>query len=102
MERVAGAWCDGDTVCFRLPDQEQELSAVRLMCGFLGSPAFAYAPERRVWELRIPRPDAARIEYRLELTHRDGHRETICDQGNPRRAPGGYGGTPGRGQSGGP
>ena len=91
MERVAGAWCDGATVCFRLPDQDQELSAVRLLCGFLGSPEFKYAPEDQRWELRLPRPAAARIEYKLELTHRDGRRETICDQGNPRRAPGGYG-----------
>jgi enterochelin esterase family protein len=74
-----------------LPDQEQELASVRLLCGILGSPEFKYAPEHRRWELRIPRPDAARIEYKLELTHRDGRRETICDQGNPRRAPGGYG-----------
>jgi len=91
MERVAGAWCDGDAVCFRLPDQDQELAAVRLMCGFLGSPEFKYLPEHRRWELRLPRPEAARIEYKLELTHRDGRRETICDPGNPRRAPGGYG-----------
>ena len=91
MERVAGAWCDGDAACFRLPDQDQELAAVRLMCGFLGSPEFKYLPEHRRWELRLPRPEAARIEYKLELTHRDGRRETICDPGNPRRAPGGYG-----------
>ena len=91
MERVAGAWCDGDAACFRLPDQEQKLSAVRLICGFLGSPEFSYSPDHQRWQLRLPRPDAARIEYRLELTHRDGRRETICDPGNPRTAPGGYG-----------
>ncbi|WP_433383011.1 alpha/beta hydrolase [Actinoplanes sp. CA-142083] len=91
MERVAGAWCDGVAACFRLPDQDQKLSGVRLVCGFLGFPEFTYAPEQKHWELRVPRPDAARIEYKLELTHRDGRRETICDEGNPRRAPGGYG-----------
>jgi enterochelin esterase family protein len=91
MERVAGAWCDGTAACFRLPDQDQKLSAVRLMCGFLGSPEFTYEAAQKRWDLRIPKPDAARIEYKLELTHRDGRRETICDQGNPRRAPGGYG-----------
>jgi len=91
MERVAGAWCDGDAACFRLPDQDQGLAAVRLLCGFLGSPEFGYSPEAGRWELRIPRPAAARVEYKLELTHRDGRRETICDPGNPRRAPGGYG-----------
>lgn len=91
MERVAGAWCDGAAACFRLPDQDQKLSGVRLMCGFLGHPEFTWAPGERRWELRVPRPQAARIEYRLELTHRDGRRETICDQGNPRRVPGGFG-----------
>jgi enterochelin esterase-like enzyme len=91
MERVAGAWCDGATACFRLPDQDQKLAGVRLMCGILGSPPFAYLPADRRWELRVTRPDAARIEYKLELTHRDGRLETICDPHNPRRAPGGYG-----------
>jgi enterochelin esterase-like enzyme len=91
MERVAGAWCDDTAACFRLPDHDQKLSAVRLICGFLGFPEFTYVQPERRWELRIPRPEAARIEYKLELTHRDGRRETICDQGNPRRAPGGFG-----------
>lgn len=91
MERVAGAWCDGSAACFRLPDQDQKLAGVRLICQFLGFPEFTYAPAERRWELRVPRPEAARIEYKLELTHRDGRRETICDQGNPRRAPGGFG-----------
>ncbi|MEU4237199.1 alpha/beta hydrolase-fold protein [Actinoplanes sp. NPDC026619] len=91
MERVAGAWCDGSAACFRLPDQDQKLAGVRLINQFLGFPEFTYASRERRWELRIPRPDAARIEYQLELTHRDGRRETICDDGNPRRAPGGYG-----------
>ncbi|WP_239162661.1 alpha/beta hydrolase [Paractinoplanes rishiriensis] len=88
---MAGAWCDGAAAWFRLPDQDQKLSGVRLLCAFLGFPEFRYAAGERRWELRVPRPDAARIEYKLELTHRDGRRETICDQGNPRRAPGGFG-----------
>ncbi|GAA0530188.1 hypothetical protein GCM10010172_08650 [Paractinoplanes ferrugineus] len=91
MERVAGAWCDGSAVCFRFPDQNQQLASVRLICQFLGSPEFRYAPDRHGWDLRRPRPETARIEYKLELTHRDGRRETVCDPGNPRRAPGGFG-----------
>ena len=89
MEAAAGAWCDGSTVGFRLPDQDQKLTSVRLICGVLGSPDLAYAAGS--WGLRLPSPDAGRIEYRFELTHRDGRREAICDPGNPRRAPGGYG-----------
>lgn len=91
MERVAGAWCDGSAACFRLPDHDHKLASVRLICAFLGHPGFLFDPAERRWELRIARPDAARIEYKLELTHRDGRVETICDQGNPRRAPGGFG-----------
>ncbi len=91
MERVAGAWCDGSTAWWRLPDHEHKLAGVRLLCGFLGNPALGWQPGERRWELRVERPAAARIEYQLELTHADGRRETICDQGNPRRAPGGFG-----------
>ena len=91
MERVADAWCDGSALSFRLPDLGQELAGVRLLCAFLGHPAFHAVPEERRWELRVPRPDVARVEYRLELLHRDGHRETVCHPGNPRRAPGGFG-----------
>jgi enterochelin esterase-like enzyme len=89
MEAAAGAWCDGSTVGFRLPDQEQDLTSVRLLCGLLGSPDLVYSAGS--WGVRLPRPDAGRIEYRFELTHRDGRREVVCDPGNPRRAPGGYG-----------
>lgn len=32
-----------------------------------------------------------RLEYRLELIHRDGSRETVCDPANPDRVPGGFG-----------
>jgi enterochelin esterase-like enzyme len=91
MERVAGAWCDGSAACFRLPDPGRLLGGVRLACRILGDPEFGYRPAEGRWELRVPRPAAARIEYKLELTHRDGTRETICDPGNPRRAPGGFG-----------
>jgi enterochelin esterase-like enzyme len=88
---AAGAHSDGTALCFRLPDDEHRLTGVRLDCGILDSPPFAYDAGSRAWRLRLPRPDADRIEYRLELTHRDGRRETVCDPGNPRRAPGGYG-----------
>jgi len=69
MERVAGAWCDGDAACFRLPDQDQELAAVRLMCGFLGSPEFKYTPGHRRWELRL----------RPNVTFHDGSPLTSAD-----------------------
>src|SRR3954451_22202444 len=91
MERVAGAWCNGDTVCFRLADQRRRYTGVRLRCGILGDPALSYDEADRTWVLRAPRPAAARLEYKFELTHRDGRAETVCDPGNPTRAPRGYG-----------
>ena len=45
----------------------------------------------RAWELRFPRPDADRMEYLLELTHRDGATELVLDPSNPLRAPGPFG-----------
>ncbi|MGX6605289.1 alpha/beta hydrolase [Micromonosporaceae bacterium Da 78-11] len=91
MEAATGAWCDGSTVYFRFPDHDQHLLGVRLLCGVLGSPDLQH--ESGVWQLRVLCPDADRIEYKFELTGRDGGRETVCDPGNPRRAPGGYGDT---------
>ena len=91
MERAAGSGCDGTTVSFRLPDPDQKHAAVRVLGGFLGDPALVLDPVGRRWELTIPRPAAARIEYKLETTDRAGHVEIICDPGNPLRAPGGFG-----------
>jgi enterochelin esterase family protein len=43
------------------------------------------------WELRLPRPDAWRLEYLLELTRRGGATELVPDPANPLRAPGPFG-----------
>lgn len=92
MEPVVGAWCGATELSFRLRDQEGRLSSVRLCSALkLADPAFTYDPESRTWDLRVPRPPIQRLEYRLELTHRDGRRETVCDPDNPRRVGGGFG-----------
>jgi enterochelin esterase family protein len=91
MERVSGAWCDGSLMSFRLPDPEHRLAGVRLRCGILGDPELQFQADVRRWELRVPRPDAGRIEYKFEVTRPGGGSEWICDPGNPRRAPGGFG-----------
>jgi enterochelin esterase family protein len=53
------------------------------------------APFARVgrgrWRLRFPRPHAQRLEYLLELTHRDGRRELLPDPASPLRAHGPFG-----------
>jgi enterochelin esterase-like enzyme len=43
------------------------------------------------WELRFERPEVDRLEYLLELEHRDGRVERVPDPGNPLRAPGPFG-----------
>jgi enterochelin esterase-like enzyme len=85
MEPAVGAWCTGSALCFRLRDHEHRLSAVRLSAGVLPPADFTYVPDSRTWELRLPRPGLWRVEYRLELHHRDGDVETVADPDNPRR-----------------
>lgn len=92
MEPVAGAWCETSELRFRLRDHDQRLSAVRLKSALKpADPDFGYDPARRAWDLRLPRPDVQRLEYRLELVHRDGRTEAVCDPDNPRRVAGGFG-----------
>jgi len=91
MEPAVGAWCTGQSVCFRLKDQDQRLLSVRLNSSALSGADFAYQAGSRTWELCLPRPQAWRFEYKLELRHRGGGEETICDPDNPLRAPGGWG-----------
>jgi enterochelin esterase family protein len=92
MEPAVGAWCGTAEVGFRLRDSDRRLESVRLIQGvFGGSPAFRYDPGARAWELRLPRPPAHRIEYKLELRRADGAVETVCDPTNPRRVAGGFG-----------
>jgi enterochelin esterase-like enzyme len=45
----------------------------------------------RRWELRLPRPPVDRLEYTLEVEHRDGRVERITDPRNSLRAPGPFG-----------
>jgi enterochelin esterase-like enzyme len=43
------------------------------------------------WELQLEQPPVDRLEYLLELEHRDGQVERVPDPGNPRRAAGAFG-----------
>ena len=43
------------------------------------------------WQLRLERAPVDRLEYVLELEHRDGRLERVPDPGNPLRAPGAFG-----------
>ena len=41
--------------------------------------------------LRLPMPEADRMEYQFELTRRDGSVAIVCDPANPLKAPGPFG-----------
>jgi enterochelin esterase-like enzyme len=79
-------------VLLRLADPDERYAAVRL-CSDLPLPdgARAYARRDGEWRLELPQPPVARLEYQLELVHRDGGTERLCDPGNPHRAPGAFG-----------
>jgi enterochelin esterase-like enzyme len=79
-------------VLLRLADPDERFAAVRL-CSDLPLPdgAGAYARRNGEWMLELPPPPVARLEYQLEVVHRDGGTELLCDPGNPHRAPGAFG-----------
>jgi enterochelin esterase-like enzyme len=79
-------------VLLRLADPDERYAAVRL-CSDLALPegADAYARLNGEWTLELPPPPVARLEYQLEVVHRDGGTERLCDPGNPHRAPGAFG-----------
>jgi enterochelin esterase family protein len=81
-----------DSVTFRLPDPEHALAGVRLVQEIrLPGDLLDFGRTGGGWELRLPTPPVHRMEYRLELHHRDAGREEVCDPGNPLRARGALG-----------
>src|SRR5690242_15691127 len=87
-----GPRVEGPRVLFWVPDPDRALAGVRLHQE-VGVPAgrldFRYADGG--WRLALARPPVARMEYRLELTHQGGDRETVTDPANPRRVAGAFG-----------
>lgn len=77
-----------DPVTIRVADAEQRLAAVRLRSDL---PAADFVREGDDWVLELRIWPLDRLEYQLELEHRGGDRELVCDPGNPQRAPGAFG-----------
>jgi enterochelin esterase-like enzyme len=82
---------DGSSVVFELIDRHRRLAGVRLMqeIGLAGRLDFARVAGG--WRLRLPLPEVDRMEYLFEVEDHNGHRNTIPDPANPRRAPGAFG-----------
>lgn len=92
----AGPVVTEGSVTFRLPDSgpdgQATLSGVRLLPALsLPNAQLEFTHADGVWTLPLSRPPVWRMEYRLQLRHRDGGFEEICDPGNPLRAPGAFG-----------
>lgn len=81
-------------VTFRVHDPDGGLRSVLLRQELTRpriGPHFTKARTSDTWRLRIPRPPVDRMEYKLELGYPHGGSETVCDPGNPLRAPGPFG-----------
>jgi enterochelin esterase-like enzyme len=79
-------------VLLRLADPDERYSAVRLCSDLpLSNGRSAYSRHNGEWRLELAPPPLTRLEYQLEVVHRDGGGERICDPGNPHRAPGAFG-----------
>jgi len=80
-----------DGVEFRIPDVDHRFDGVRLEVDWiLGAvdPEFSWADG--VWTLRMPRPDAWRLEYQLTVRRGTDYLWT-ADPGNPLRVPNPFG-----------
>jgi enterochelin esterase-like enzyme len=79
-------------VLLRLADPDERYTAVRLCSDLpLSDGRTAYSRHDGEWRLELAPPPLTRLEYQLEVVHRDGGGERICDPGNPHRAPGAFG-----------
>jgi enterochelin esterase family protein len=87
-----GCGCDASEMWFRFADPDRSLAGVRLQQRIgLRPTEFSYDERLRGWTLAVPRPDARRVEYQLELRHPDGRTETVNDPDNVRRVGGAFG-----------
>jgi enterochelin esterase family protein len=72
-----------------LPDRRY--ARVALAHELRGERLVPFERHGRRWQLDFERDDVARVEYLLEVEHRDGRSERMPDPGNPLRVPGVFG-----------
>lgn len=90
--RWGGPWVNEVEVGFRLADADHALAGVRLWQeARIPGDLLDFGEVDGGWELVLKRPPVWRMEYLLELTHRDGASETILDPANDNRVAGVFG-----------
>lgn len=90
---VPGPHIDEQDIYLRFADADRRLARVALVQEIERprvGPEFNF-DDRSTWSLRWRRPPALRMEYRLNLVHKDGGAESVCDPANPLRASGPFG-----------
>jgi enterochelin esterase family protein len=75
---------------FRVPDPDDRWSAVRL-CSDVRLDSREFDRRDGEWVLELPPLRLQRVEYELEVDHRDGGTEWIADPSHGVRAPGAFG-----------
>ena len=88
-----GPRISSDGVIFCRPDPDGALEAVRLHQEIMrprAGPEFKRGADG-IWRAEVARPNADRMEYKVELVRKDGTTELICDPANPLRASGPFG-----------
>jgi enterochelin esterase-like enzyme len=70
---------------FTLDDPKRSFVQVGLDCDDALAGPRHFRRTASGWTLALPRPDVARVEYRLVLTSRSGQTSVVCDPGNPER-----------------
>jgi enterochelin esterase-like enzyme len=77
---------------FRVPDPARRLAGVRLRPDVrIAADRLDFRRNGDGWELAIDPPPVRRMEYLVELRHRDGRAEVVTDPGNPRQVEGAFG-----------
>jgi enterochelin esterase-like enzyme len=87
---MAAETTDSDAT-LTIPDGRRAFARVELAHELRRPRRTAFERRNRRWELTIPRPDADRMEYLIEVERPDGGTELLPDPTNPLRAAGPFG-----------
>jgi enterochelin esterase-like enzyme len=87
----AGARAGDVTMGFRVADAGDGVAGVRLLADAPIDGRADFGRHGGLWELTLPRPPLARMEYLLELRYPDGTVKVTTDPANPLQAPGAFG-----------